>query len=163
MTLSEKGNKMSQVKRYFDTAIALQPGQKLLIPAQSYSNMESLRVQLINERRKWRKSTLTTEDLTIGRQQQGKRCFVLIEKVGPAAPAMVLDENDEIVNFITIKKTADITEKIETAELPLPEEDEETRMRTLMAEDGMSQEEIDAYFEGGDSDDEAGTDPEVVG
>ena len=163
MTLSEKGNKMSQVKKYFDTAIALQPGQKLLIPAQSYNNMESLRVQLISERRKWRKSTLTTEDLTIGRQQQGKRCFVLIEKVGPAAPAMILDENDEIVNFITIQKTIDIAEKIETTELPMPlEEDEETRMRTLMAEDGMSQEEIDAYFKGGDSDDEAGTDPEVA-
>ena len=162
MTLTEEGNEMSQTKAYFDAAIALQQGQKLLVPAQNYNHMESLRVQLIAERRRWRDSTTSTEDLTISRKQQDDKCFVLIEKIGAAPPAMILDENNEIISFVTVSKTIPGDEITLPDSHALPPTNEEERMRALMKEDGMSQEQIDDYFKGGGSDDEAGTDPEVA-
>ena len=81
---------MSVIKAYFDKAIALQEGQKILVPANNFKHMESMRVQFTAQRRKWHSSVVTQEEILISRFTQEGRYGVLLEKLAATAPAMIL-------------------------------------------------------------------------
>lgn len=156
---------MSKIKSYFDTAVALPVGKKLLIPANDFKHMESMRVQLIAERRKWQNAVYSEEELIISRHPQGGKYFVLIIKQGASPPAMILDEDDNIETFITVQQE----KSTDMLDISLPSEEtiiadapdtERERMKQAMREDGMSEGEIKAYF-GEETDDEEGDSPEV--
>jgi hypothetical protein len=136
---------MSETKALFDKAIELPPGKKLIVPAISVSHRDSLRTQFYRDRTKWKDSVATTDDIVIRRFDLKGRPCVLLEKVGAAPPAFVIDENGDIEEVVILKRGLI---KEEQSSLSCPEGDETERMKEAMRADGMTEEEITSFFDG---------------
>ena len=146
-----------KIKELFDTVLLMEPGQKMIIPAVSEQHRESLRVGIYKEKAKWKKACISDEDILVSRFKyddkvtKSVRYGVRVEKISAAPPPFILDENDELVSVIRVEQTLELEECFpkENSETSITEE---ARMRAMMKQDGVEQEEIDEYFKGGEDD-----------
>lgn len=139
---------MATTKEVFDRAIAMEPGDRMLIPTLSYQQRESVRVLLYRERKKWKESFNTDEDLLIRRfdkKAAGKITYcVMIEKVAAAPPPIIFKEDGTTVEFLKSETVEDTLAEPETQEAT------DERMIEAMRADGFTDEQIKAFFQDGE-------------
>ena len=124
-------------KEVFDKAVTIQDGETLLVPCNDLRQQESLRVSLSYHRRLFLDRSAATFDIIISKVHQEGRAFISLSKVPRITSGFIISANGE-ARVTSLKP--DPVSNIAREGL------EVSRMRQAMKEDGMSDAEIDAYF-----------------
>ena len=142
---------MSRAKIIFDSALEMEPGEKMLITCNSLKQMESLRSSLYRQRQEWQKASIDGSDVGVTRNTQGGKFILVLEKLDPVPPPVVIAADG------SLKKVVDLTEKPYFHKAEVKDSDDQRvsiefaedmeRKKQLMREDGISEDEIAAYFE----------------
>ncbi len=142
---------MSRAKIIFDSALEMEPGEKMLITCNSLKQMESLRSSLYRQRQEWQKASIDGSDIGVTRNTQGGKFILVLEKLDPVPPPVVIAADG------SLKKVVDLTEKPYFHKAEVKDSDDQRvsiefaedmeRKKQLMREDGISEDEIAAYFE----------------
>jgi hypothetical protein len=139
---------MSRAKIIFDSALEMEPGEKMVITCNSLKQMESLRSSLYRQRQEWQRASIDGSDIGVTRNTQGGKFILVVEKLDPVPPPVIIDFKGKI------RRVVDVNKLLEPA-LVEPEDEriavefaqDIERKKQLMREDGMSEDEITAYFE----------------
>ena len=126
-------------KEVFDKAISLQDGETLLVPCNDLRQQESLRVSLAYHRRLFLDRSAANFDIIISKSNQEGRPFIAISKVPRITSGFIISQ-DGSARVTSLKPDPVSTIGREALEV--------SRIRQAMKEDGMSEEEIEAYFNG---------------
>ena len=142
---------MSRAKIIFDSALEMEHGEKMLITCNSLKQMESLRSSLYRQRQEWQKASIDGSDIGVTRNTQGGKFILVLERLDPVPPPVVIAADG------SLKKVVDLTEKPYFHKAEVKNSDDQRvsiefaedmeRKKQLMREDGISEAEIDAYFE----------------
>lgn len=142
---------MSRAKIIFDSALEMEPGEKMIITCNSLKQMESLRSTLYRQRQEWQKASIDGSDVGVTRNTKGGKFILVVEKLDPVPPPVVITAEGRV------KKIVNLTEKPYFHKSEVTDSDDERvaiefaqdieRQKQLMKEDGMSEDEIAAYFE----------------
>jgi hypothetical protein len=124
-------------KEIFDKALTLKDDETLLVPCVDLRQQESLRVSLAYHRRIFLDRSSANFEILVSKTQQEGRAFVSICKV-PRITSGFIVSKDGSARLTSLKP--DPMSVIARGGMEI------SRMREAMAEDGMSLEEIDAYF-----------------
>jgi len=129
-------------REIMDAAILLQDGERIITKCPSYEEMEKLRVYLYKTRTQMLKTHKEMAySLYISRETNEEGFFVVVAKEMTVEGVVVIDKDGNVRPF-TRKE-----------HVPAADEDSTERMRRLMAEDGMTEEEIeDALAQKGEED-----------
>ncbi len=112
----------------FQLALQMADDETIVIPCRDYKEMEVIRTRLYKELRKLRDiSRELASEVTITRTTKNNSCVIVLAKRPLRINDAFLVRGDGSVEVI----------------IPGKKRDEEMRIRELMAEDGMSPEEID--------------------
>ncbi|MFA5543039.1 MAG: hypothetical protein WDA47_04645 [Bacilli bacterium] len=126
-------------KSLFDQAVRITPGQSVLVKCQTKGRMNSLRVLLARERKRFMAVAQPDFDLSIRTKIDVSGFYVIIDKIPPMPAPVVIDQAGNIVEELAPEQ-----ESISTPDTFLLDTD---RQIALMREDGMTEQEIAAYFQ----------------
>lgn len=139
-------------KDLFDRALSLSEDERLVIPCNNSRQRESMCTQLYRERARWKESTGAREDIIINKETREGKYFIILTKVPGIPPAMVLDEEGNVKEYL-IQKT--ITKEDPQDLIPdLPEcpamniSEDIARIKEAMLQDGATEEEIEDFLKG---------------
>lgn len=124
-------------KEIFDKAVTIQDGETLLVPCNDLRQQESLRVSLAYHRRLFLDRSAANFDIIIAKVHQEGRAFVSLNKVPRITSGFIISADGQA--RVTSLKPDPLSQVGREAL-------EVSRMRQAMKEDGMSDAEIDAYF-----------------
>ena len=124
-------------KEVFDKAISIQDGETLLVPCNDLRQQESLRVSLAYHRRLFLDRSAANFDIIVSKTNQEGRAFISISKVPRITSGFIISQ-DGTARVTSLKPDPVSTIGREALEV--------SRIRQAMKEDGMSDAEIDAYF-----------------
>jgi len=99
---------MPETIELFDRALDLEKGQTLTIKCEDERDMNSLRVSLYGQRRKWLDSVglIIGEDIQISRETTESGFFVTLTKRARRDPAVITDEHGEVIETFDPRSTA---------------------------------------------------------
>jgi hypothetical protein len=124
-------------KEIFDKSLSLEDGETLLVPCIDLRQQESLRVSLAYHRRIFLDRSSANFEILVSKVQQEGRAFVSISKA-PRITSGFIVSKDGSTRLTSLKPTP--MSAIARGGLEI------SRMREAMLEDGMTPEEIAAYF-----------------
>jgi len=137
---------MSRAKIIFDNALELEAGEKMLITCTSFKQMESLRASLYRERVQWQKQSLDGSDIGVTRSSQGGKHILVLEKLAPVPPPVIFDKDGKVKKLVDLTVREEVTESTDDTRITVEFLSDKERQKQLMREDGISEEEIAAYF-----------------
>lgn len=119
----------------FDQALRLEEGQSLMLECYSRGQMNSLRVLLARERKKFLEKTGGTDsDVLISTRTSGERGYIIVTKGGELSRPVIIDRDGAVIR------------KAELPRLKPQDTHEEERIASLMREDGWSEEAIKEHL-----------------
>jgi hypothetical protein len=124
-------------KEIFDKSLSLEDGETLLVPCLDLRQQESLRVSLAYHRRLFLDKSSANFEILVSKVQQEGRAFVSISKA-PRITSGFIVSKDGSTRLTSLKPTP--MSAIARGGLEI------SRMREAMLEDGMTPDEIAAYF-----------------
>jgi hypothetical protein len=124
-------------KEIFDKSLSLEDGETLLVPCIDLRQQESLRVSLAYHRRLFLDKSSANFEILVSKVQQEGRAFVSISKA-PRITSGFIVSKDGSTRLTSLKPTP--MSAIARGGLEI------SRMREAMLEDGMTPDEIAAYF-----------------
>jgi hypothetical protein len=124
-------------KEIFDKSLSLEDGETLLVPCLDLRQQESLRVSLAYHRRLFLDKSSANFEILVSKVQQEGRAFVSISKAPRITSGFIVSKNGS-TRLTSLKPTP--VSAIARGGLEI------SRMREAMLEDGMTPEEIAAYF-----------------
>lgn len=129
-------------KELFDKIIHLGIGQQIAIPCHSRDQMNSMRVSLGRERRRFLDSGVFDFDILVKSRTTYNNFFVILEKTPPLDAPFIISAEGEITGRLQEQPI------LTTVPAPVPQaaDTEKERLIKTMREDGLSDEEINAYF-----------------
>jgi len=138
---------MSRARVIFDSALDMEQGEKMLITCTSHKQMETLRVSLYKQRQLWQKQSHDGSDIGVTSKSQGDKFFLILEKLDPISPPVILDKDGRLKKVVSLAEP-DTPETVtpEDTRITVEFAQDRDRQRALMREDGISEEEIAAYF-----------------
>ena len=129
-------------KQVFDEAIELKPGQSILFSTSSRGHMNSLRVLLSRERKRFLERINPEFDIIISTKVISSNYHVIITKSPlPSAPVLISSDG-EVIKTLDMQQQPPVEVVTATAE----EMQDKERIAALMRQDGISEEEIEDYF-----------------
>ena len=126
-------------KEVFDKAVTIQDGETLLVPCNDLRQQESLRVSLAYHRRLFLDRSAANFDIIIGKVHQEGKAFVSLAKVPRITSGFIISANGQ-ARVTSLKPDPVSSVAREALEV--------SRIRQAMVEDGMTEAEIEAYFNG---------------
>ena len=99
---------MTETIEIFDRALDLEKGQTLTIKCEDERDMNSLRVSLYGQRRRWLDSVglIVGEDIQISRETTESGFFVALTKRVRRDPAIITDEHGEVIETFDPRSAA---------------------------------------------------------
>jgi hypothetical protein len=137
-------------KEVFDQVVNLKPGQSVLIKALSRGHMNSLRVLLGRERKRFLESVRPDFDIVVATKIIGNNFHVVVTKTSKMEAPIVLSETGEVLGAIDLDKPPEILEPVDP---PEEGQQDKKRLAVLMRQDGFSEEEIADYLQEDEAED----------
>ncbi len=132
----------TEAQQVFDAVLNLGYGEEMELTFPLDSAADSFRSALYRERKNWAKSTESKDQISITRDYSGFPFKLLISKV-PGMMGATIKKADGTEAAFTFKLKPSVPEYV----VPRSDKTELERQKDLMRADGMSEEEIEDYFE----------------
>jgi hypothetical protein len=124
----------------------MEPDEKMIITCTSEKQMESLRVSLYRQRQAWQKANVDGSDVGVTSSRQGGKFILIIEKLEPVPAPVIITGEGRIKKVVDLAEPAPTVIESDDERVAIEFTEDQERKRQLMREDGISEEEIAAYF-----------------